>query len=126
MFGTGVKGVEKDTMRQSQIKDFLILYFAFFIYSFVSVCAKLAAGQATILGMLLFMGIEICLLGIYAIIWQQALKRFPLVVAMSSKGITVILSLIWAILFFHEQITLWNMVGAGMIILGIGLVSADN
>lgn len=108
------------------IKKYGLLYFAFLIYSFVSVFAKIASGQDSLLYALLFIGVEIIFLGLYALIWQQVLKEFPLVVAMSNKGIVVILGLIWAVLFFDEQITISNIVGALMIILGIWMVSSDD
>lgn len=113
-------------MKGSRIKDFGILYFAFFTYSFVSVFAKVASGQDTVLKTLIYVGIEFCLLGIYALIWQQALKKFPLVVAISNKGITVIIALIWSVVFFNEHITVWNIIGAILIVMGIWLVSADD
>lgn len=113
-------------MREGKIKDIGVLYLAFFTYSFVSVFAKIASNQDTALKMLFYVGIEICLLGVYALLWQQALKKFPLVVAMSNKGITVIIGLVWAVVFFGEYITIQNIIGAVMIILGIWLVSTDD
>ena len=68
---------------------------------------------------------EILILGIYAIIWQQVLKRFELSFAMSNKGIAVLFSMIWSVLIFHEKITVNNVIGLVIIIAGIGLVSAD-
>ena len=96
------------------------------VYSFVSVFAKIASGQDSIKKTLLFMFIELCFLGIYALVWQQVLKKFPLVVALSSKGVTVIFALVWSVLLFHERISIQNILGAAMIVLGIGLVSADD
>ena len=107
------------------ITDSLLLYFSFIIYSFVSVSAKMASSKDSIYEALLFFGLELFLLGIYAIIWQQVLKRFPVIMAVSSKGITVVFALIWAILLFHEDITFFNIVGAAMIIIGIVMVSND-
>ena len=74
---------------------------------------------------MVFFCAEIVFLGIYAIIYQQALKRFSLVVAMSNKGITVILGLLWSVILFHENVGLLNVLGAVFIIFGIGLVSSD-
>ena len=108
------------------IKKYGLLYFAFLIYSFASVFAKIASGQSTLMYTLLFIGIEVVFLGLYAVIWQQVLKRFPLVVAMSNKGIVVILGLIWSVLLFNEQITVNNIFGTLMIIIGIWMVSSDD
>ena len=108
-----------------KIKNYVQLYFAFFIYSLVSVLAKFAANQIQFSKTVMFLVGEICLLGLYALLWQQILKDFSLVVAMSNKGITVILSLIWAVIIFREQITFWNIIGSIMIIYGIWMVSSD-
>ena len=113
------------TSMAEAIKKYALLYGAFFIYSFVSVCSKLASGQSTLLKMGIFLALEVMFLGIYAIIWQQVLKHFSLVQAMSSKGVVVILNLLWSVLLFSEKITLFNVIGAGMIILGIWVVSTD-
>ena len=112
-------------MNGTKVTNYMQLYGAFFIYSFVSVFAKLASQQSNIYMTILFIGIEIVILGIYAIVWQQALKKFDLVVALSSKGVTVIISLIWAVLIFQEKITINNLIGSALIVVGVWLVSAD-
>ena len=110
--------------KDKKVTDYILLYFDFFIYSLVSVFAKFSARQ-TDYKMFVFFGCEIILLVLYAVLWQQVLKNFPLVVAMSSKGITVILSLLWAVLIFKESVTYWNIVGSAMIMFGIWMVSSD-
>lgn len=110
--------------KDKKVTDYVLLYFGFFIYSLVSVFAKFASAQ-TDYKMLAFLGCEVMLLGIYAILWQQILKKFSLVVAMSNKGITVILSLIWAAMIFDEQVTVWNIIGSVIIVFGIWMVSSD-
>ncbi len=107
------------------IKRYLLLYGAFFVYSVVAICSKLAAGQQHLLKIVLFLGLETLFLGLYAVIWQQVLKRFDLVHAMASKGVVVILNLLWSALLFSEGITLFNVIGACIIISGIWLVSTD-
>lgn len=110
----------------NNIKRYSLLYSAFFVYSFVAVFAKTAAMQDSLIKMLLFIGVEFAFLGIYAFIWQQALKHFSLVVAMSSKGVTVIIALFWAVIIFGESISVQNIIGAMMIIVGICVVSMDD
>ena len=63
----------------------------------------------------------ILLLGIYAIGWQQIIKRIPLTLAFANKSVTVIWGLIWGAIFYHEQITIGKVVGAMLIISGIVL-----
>lgn len=108
-----------------KIKHYLILYGAFLIYSLTTICAKLASQQDTMFKVLIFMGLEVMCLGIYAIIWQQVLKHFSLITAMASKGVVVIFNLIWSVLLFTETVTLYNVIGAAVIIIGIWMVSTD-
>lgn len=107
------------------LSDYWMLYTDIAIYSFVSVLAKFAALQHSLVVSALLIGGEVFLLGIYAIIWQQILKKFDLSVSISSKGITVVLVLVWSTWFFHEVITLWNILGAIVIIAGLYMVSKD-
>jgi len=96
---------------------------AFLIYSFAGVMAKLAAMSGGIWFFLGFLGAEFLLLAVYALIWQQVLKKLSLTVAMSCKGIVVILSLVWAVLFFGETVNLNHILGSLIIVFGIIIVS---
>ena len=111
---------------RSKTLNYVHLYGCFLIYSLTLVFSKLASQQADIAAACVYFFCEIVILGVYAVLWQQILKKFPLVVAMSHKGITIIFSLIWAILIFHEDITMYNLIGALLIVAGIGLVSWDD
>ncbi|WP_037329873.1 hypothetical protein [Anaerovibrio lipolyticus] len=113
------------TDKQKEIKKYVLLYIDLIIYSLVAVMAKFAAMRENILMISLFMGIEVILLVVHAIIWQKVLKHFDLVIAMSNKGVTVILGLIWSALIFGEIITIWNVVGAVIIVFGIWIVTSD-
>lgn len=107
-------------------KNYILLYLAFLIYSASSVCAKFASQQSLIMKLALFLILEAGCLGLYAILWQQVLKHFSLVTAMSSKGVVVIFNIIWAFLLFGEKITFYNIIGAFVIIYGIWMVSSDD
>ncbi len=91
---------------------------AFVIYSFVAVMAKMAAMSTTPVQWLLWVGMEVLVLGVYALLWQQVLKKFSLITAMSCKGLVVVISLVWAVVFFHEAIQLNHLIGAALIITG--------
>lgn len=107
------------------LKNYILLYACFLIYSASTICAKLASRQDKPFDVMIFVGLEVCCLGIYAVVWQQVLKRFMLITAMSSKGIVVIFNLIWSVILFQETVTISNMIGAVIIIGGIWMVSAD-
>ena len=108
-----------------KVKKYIQLFSVFFIYSTVSVFAKLASKQDNLLKASLFMGVEILILAIYALFWQQMLKKFQLSVAISCKGITLIYAMLWSFCLFRESITTWNIVGIVLIIIGMGVVSSD-
>ena len=61
-------------------------------------------------------------MGIYAVLWQQILKRVPLVTAYANRAVTVIWGLIWGLLIFDERITIQKIVGAAIIVTGIMIV----
>lgn len=63
----------------------------------------------------------ICVMGVYAILWQQVLKRIELSTAYMFKGTSLIFVLLLAALLFGESITWTNIIGAVIIILGIAL-----
>ena len=70
----------------------------------------------------MFYGLVILNLGVYAIVWQQIIKKIPLNTAYSNKAITVVWGILWGYLFFQEQIK-WNMiVGALIVIAGVIVV----
>ncbi len=104
-------------------KSFLLLHVLLLIYSLGSICSKLA-GEAEFLSapFFLFYGLVLATLAVYALFWQQILKKIPLTTAYASKAVTVIWGLVWGMLFFRETLTVQKVLGAAVIILGIVLV----
>lgn len=121
----GMKTKLQNNTQRRGCKEYVLLFSAFFVYSFVAICSKYAAGQSSFIRICLFLALEVVFLGAYALIWQQALKHFPLVTAMASKGVVVILNLFWSVLLFHESVNILNVLGAGAIIFGIWVVATD-
>lgn len=112
---------------KNKMSKYILMFCAFLIYSGTTVCAKYAAMESEIsFKFFLFLGLEVLTLGLYAILWQQVLKHFSLVTAMSSKGIVVIFALVWSVILFHEKVNVFNLMGAGLIILGIWRVTTDD
>lgn len=110
-----------------KIIPFIYLHILLFIYSLGAICSKLA-GEQTFLSFkfILFYGLVLANLFLYAIIWQQILKKMSLVTAYANKAITVVWGMLWGILLFKEKITVWNIFGAIIIIIGIVLVVTDD
>jgi len=59
---------------------------------------------------------------VYAFFWQKVLKRFDLSVAYANTGMYVVWTMAWAALFFGESIRLNNLLGAAVVILGVGVL----
>lgn len=94
------------------------------LYTLAGVAGKFAAGYAFLsTGFILCYGAEIVILGVYAILWQQMLKRFDLSVAYANRAIAIIWSLLWAVVLFHESITVTNVIGALLVIAGTVIVN---
>ena len=108
---------------QDKIKSFIELHVLLIIYSLGGICSKFA-GQSKFLSLrfFLFYGMVFLILAVYAIVWQQILKKLPLVTAYANKAVTVVWGLIWGMLIFKEKITINNIVGALIIIVGIYMV----
>ena len=90
-----------------KIKPFLSLHILLLVYSLGAVCSKMA-GKAEFLSIrfFFFYGLVLLNLFVYAIVWQQILKKLPLVTAFANKAVTVIWGMLWGMLIFKEKITL--------------------
>ena len=66
-------------------------------------------------------------IGVYiiALLWQQMIKKFELSVAYANRAMAILWSMIWAVLFFHDRITIRNIVGVAIVLVGIVLVNTD-
>lgn len=107
-------------IENKNIKTIFLLHLLLFFYSLFGICSKLAANYPVLSKeFLFFYGMVILNLGIYAICWQQIIKRIPLVTAFANKAITVIWGIVWGRLFFQEEITFSKILGAILIVIGI-------
>ena len=107
-------------MEKTDKRIFLALHLLLLFYSLSSVLSKLAAAQP-------FLSIKFCLcyggmfviLVLYALGWQQILKRLPLTVAFANKAVTLVWSMVFGALLFHEQIRLNQLVGCALAVTGV-------
>ena len=94
------------------------------LYACVGICTKMAALQEPMSWpyLLWFCG-AVAIIGVYAILWQQVLRRIELSTAYMFKGTTLIFTMLIAALLFGETITVPNMIGSVIIITGITLLA---
>lgn len=110
---------EKFMKKKVTVKDIICLQMVIVIFTVSSVIAKFASGQEFLsVKFIVFYGLEIVVLGIYAILWQQAIKKIDLSIAYANKAMGVLWSMIWAVIIFHNQITLQNVIGVLLVIAG--------
>lgn len=90
------------------------------LYACVGICTKKAALQSPMSWWywLWFVG-AVAVIGIYAMLWQQVLKRIELGTAYMFKGTSLIFTMLIAALLFGEAITVPNIIGSVIIIVGI-------
>ncbi len=113
--------------KKVKIKQLIILQAIIMIYTLSSVVAKFASGEEFLtFKFIVFYGLEILILGIYAILWQQIIKKFDLSIAYANKAMSLLWSLLWAILFFKESITVKNVIGVIIVIIGTIIVNSDD
>lgn len=110
---------------KAQWRNTLLLNFLFFLYSLFSVFSKLG-GQADRFSLPFFgwYGAAFLMLGLYAIGWQQVLKRMSLFRAYSGKAVVILWGILWGAVLFHEAVTPRKLIGAAVIMAGIILYSA--
>jgi drug/metabolite transporter (DMT)-like permease len=106
------------------IKDIVILQLVVIIYSTANIIAKIAAGSIGIWFFLCF-GLEFVVLAIYAVLWQQMIKKFDLSIAYANRAMEIFWSLVWAVLLFHNQITIPKLVGVVLVVIGIFIINSD-
>lgn len=110
--------------RSKRVKDTVLLQGVIVIYTVSGVMSKEAsAGGGGLSRFLFFFGMEFVLLGVYAILWQQMLKRFELSVAYANRSMAVVWSMVWAVLFFHDTITMKNVAGVLLVVAGIVIIN---
>lgn len=96
------------------------------LYTSSGIAAKLASGYPFLSWEFgLCYGIEIVILGLYAVMWQQVIKRVDLSVAYANRSLSIFWSMLWAVWLFDDVITLNNIFGILLILVGTWMVNQD-
>ena len=110
-----------------KIKKYILLHLTVMLFSFTSVYSKAASGfynreglTSPMLYLFLFLMLLNCAL--YAVIWQKVIKKFELNVAYANRTVYLIWSQIWAVIIFHENLTVKNIIGLLIVLVGVMVV----
>ena len=112
---------------KKQMKWLLLLHVLLAFYSLGGLFSKLASTHEFMsLWFIIFYGASLFTLVVYAFSWQQIIKRMALTTAYANKAITVLWGIVYGAIFFDETITLKQIIGAVIIVVGVVLfVRAD-
>jgi len=119
--------ISSGVSKKIDFKNIIFLQLIVIVYTFSGIFGKMATNGNEFMSpmFVLFIILDVGVLGIYALLWQQALKRFDLHVAYANRALAIFWSLIWSALIFREGITVFNLIGTAIIITGIVLVNSD-
>lgn len=110
---------QKSKSQNISINYFYILIINLF-YSILIIITKLISDYPLISwGLILGLSLVFLLFFIYAVVWQQLLKKVSLSVAYMFKGSSIVFIVLASWLVFNESISLNNLLGCCLIIIGI-------
>ena len=105
-----------------KIRTYLLLHLLLLLYAASSVISKFAAEVPFLsIRFLLLYAAVLVLLAVYALGWQQVIKRLPLTAAYANKAVTVVWGILAGIFFFSEALTPGKIIGAVLVIAGVVL-----
>lgn len=114
-------------MKTISKKNLLFLHIILLLYSTGSIFSKIASGQEFLsFKFIIYYGAVLFILFLYAICWQQVLKKISLTTAFVNKAITIVWGMIFGKIIFGEAITFLMIIGSVIIFIGIYLVVTSN
>ena len=82
-------------MNKKKVITIALLHIMLMVYSMSGICSKMASKQEFLsLRFLLYYAGVIVLLAVYAVAWQQIIKRISLTLAYANRAVTVVWGLV--------------------------------
>ena len=111
------------------IKKYIALHLSIMVFSFTGVFSKMASSALNENGLhslrfYIFLGLMLLNCGIYAIAWQRVIKQLDLSIAFAHRSVYLIWSQIWAVVIFHENLSVNNIIGMIIVFIGVLVVVA--
>lgn len=106
----------------ANVKTLGALHLLLVLYSCSGILSKLASGYPfwSLQFVACYAGI-IFLLGLYAVCWQQIIKRIPLTTAYANRAVTVVWGMVWGVVVFAEHLSALQVVGGIVVLTGVAL-----
>lgn len=98
----------------------IVLHIMLAFMSLGGVCTKKASGEQFLsLKWCMYYGAVLLILFVYAIVWQQIIKRLPLTVAYANRAVSVLWGCIFGVIFYSEKITIGKIIGGVLVAVGV-------
>ena len=108
-------------------KTILALNILLMFFSLGGIFSKLASKQPFLsLKFILCYGALLFIMFVYAIGWQQIIKRLPLTTAYANRAVTIVWGIIWGLLIFNEKLNVGKVIGAVIVIAGVLLYVTES
>ena len=113
-----------------KVKTYGLLHLCIMVFSFTGVFAKAAAnaynaGGFTNPRLYLFVFAMLMVCVVYALAWQIVIKNISLHVAYANRSVYLIWGQIWAVTIYSEHLTLKNIIGLAVVLLGVIIVTLN-
>ena len=110
-----------------KVKIYVQLHLNILLFSLTGIFSKLAAIEYDENGLhskLLYIFILLMILNcaFYAIAWQKVIKKLPLSTAYANRSVYLIWSQVWAVFIFHENLSMFNIIGMLIVFCGVLVV----
>lgn len=110
-----------------RLKKYILLHLTVMMFSLTSVFSKMASvyySKEGITSIMLYVFVFLMMLNcfLYAIVWQKVIKKFELNVAYANRNVYLVWSQVWAVLIFHENLSLRNILGLVIVFIGVLVV----
>lgn len=110
-----------------KFKNIILLQAVVVIYTSTSIIGKLATGTEVMsFKFIMFYALDVFFLGIYAICWQQMIKRFDLSVAYANRAMALLWTGLWAVIIFKDSLSLKQIIGIVVVVIGTVVINLNS
>ena len=111
-------------MKRISLKNIIILQLIVIIHTISQVMLKMASKYEFMsLEFIFFYAMMFLALFIYALCWQQMIKRLDLSIAYANRAAAILWALLWSALIFNEPITKYKVLGVLVVLIGVMVIN---
>ncbi|MCL2050995.1 MAG: transporter [Lachnospiraceae bacterium] len=125
----------KPPKQKARLKDVFILQAVFILFSMSHIAIKITSEALHAFDsifeaifsvrFIIPFAAALFILAVYALIWQQVIKRFDLSIAYANKATTLLWSIVWGFFIFNEEINPAKIIGALIVCVGVIIMNSE-